>query len=43
MKKMKKEGPTENTEYTKGHRTLCVMISVYFFCVSLCVRYCVGS
>jgi hypothetical protein len=30
MKKMKKQGPTENTEYTEGHRTLCVMISGYF-------------
>ena len=39
---MKKQGPTEHTEHTEGHRTLCAMISVYFFCVFLCVRNEVG-
>ena len=43
MKKMKKKGPTENTEYTEGHRTFFIMISLYCFCVFLCIRNYVGS
>ena len=38
MKKNEKKGPTEYTEYTEGHRIFFVIISLYFFCVFLCVR-----
>jgi len=38
MKENEKKRP-HNYEYTEGHKTFFVIISLYFFCVFLCVLW----